>query len=295
MIVSFRHGRRDLPLRHLPPSWLPRGDGPQQGHAIPDLPPSRQRTLGHHGTTRWTPNQRFSPQPLRISIHGISTPRPPLHTRSRCIPDFVLHASQPRQNGRYSRVPSQGGGSGTHNVFSPEYDDPANCAPEEDQYGSQYGQYGAPYDHYGSRGSVGRRSVGSARNIPVSGSPEPPPPPPRNHDQNNSSFNDSKESNEISEAECDRDQLVNRNYGGQYETPVFESGGSLERNESNLSLLWKGARERERRRDLTFRGYVSPSGFPARVLVLSLRSRKYIGMPDESRRRTTRPGFCVSL
>ncbi|XP_026825557.1 Down syndrome cell adhesion molecule-like protein Dscam2 isoform X1 [Ooceraea biroi] len=123
--------------------------------------------------------------------------------------------SMPRQNGRYSRVPSQGGGSGTHNVFSPEYDDPANCAPEEDQYGSQYGsQYGAPYDHYGSRGSVGRRSVGSIRNIPVSGSPEPPPPPPRNHqDQNNSSFNDSKESNEISEAECDRDQLVNRNYG----------------------------------------------------------------------------------
>ncbi|XP_078037888.1 Down syndrome cell adhesion molecule 1 isoform X14 [Augochlora pura] len=117
--------------------------------------------------------------------------------------------SMPRQNGRYSRVPSQGGSSGTHNVFSPEYDDPANCAPEEDQYG----QYGAPYDHYGSRGSVGRRSVGSARNIPVSGSPEPPPPPPRNHDQNNSSFNDSKESNEISEAECDRDQLVNRNYG----------------------------------------------------------------------------------
>ncbi|XP_043494060.1 Down syndrome cell adhesion molecule-like protein Dscam2 isoform X4 [Polistes fuscatus] len=120
--------------------------------------------------------------------------------------------SMPRQNGRYSRVPSQGGGSGTH-VFSPEYDDPANCAPEEDQYGSQYGQYGAPYDHYGSRGSVGRRSVGSARNLPSSGSPEPPPPPPRNHDQNNSSFNDSKESNEISEAECDRDQLVNRNYG----------------------------------------------------------------------------------
>ncbi|KAK0093791.1 hypothetical protein PV326_012637, partial [Microctonus aethiopoides] len=118
--------------------------------------------------------------------------------------------SMPRQNGRYSRVPSQGG----QTVFSPEYDDPANCAPEEDQYGSQYGQYGAPYDHYGSRGSVGRRSVGSTRNLPMSNSPEPPPPPPRNHDQNNSSFNDSKESNEISEAECDRDQLqINRNYG----------------------------------------------------------------------------------
>ncbi|XP_046388214.1 Down syndrome cell adhesion molecule-like protein Dscam2 isoform X11 [Ischnura elegans] len=122
--------------------------------------------------------------------------------------------SMPRAgNGRYSRVPHNGPSS----AFSPEYDDPANCEPEEDQYGgssSQYGQYGAPYDHYGSRGSVSRRSVGSARNLPVSGSPEPPPPPPRNHDPNNSSsFNDSKDSNEISEAECDRDQLVNRNYG----------------------------------------------------------------------------------
>ncbi|XP_071625381.1 Down syndrome cell adhesion molecule 1 isoform X5 [Temnothorax longispinosus] len=145
--------------------------------------------------------------------------------------------SMPRQNGRYSRVPSQGGGSGTHNVFSPEYDDPANCAPEEDQYGSQYGQYGAPYDHYGSRGSVGRRSVGSARNIPLSGSPEPPPPPPRNHqDQNNSSFNDSKESNEISEAECDRDQLVNRNYGvnarGKDGMTTEEMRKLIERNEA---------------------------------------------------------------
>ncbi|KAK2577361.1 hypothetical protein KPH14_003477 [Odynerus spinipes] len=143
--------------------------------------------------------------------------------------------SMPRQNGRYSRVPSQGGGSGTH-VFSPEYDDPANCAPEEDQYGSQYGQYGAPYDHYGSRGSVGRRSVGSARNLPANGSPEPPPPPPRNHDQNNSSFNDSKESNEISEAECDRDQLVNRNYGvnarGKDGMTTEEMRKLIERNEA---------------------------------------------------------------
>ncbi|CAG2060251.1 unnamed protein product [Timema podura] len=65
--------------------------------------------------------------------------------------------SMPRANGRYSRVANQNGPT-----FSPgpEYDDPANCAPEEDQYGSQYGQYGAPYDHYGSRGSVSRRSVG---------------------------------------------------------------------------------------------------------------------------------------
>lgn len=42
---------------------------------------------------------------------------------------------------------------------------------------------------------------------PGNGSPEPPPPPPRNHD-----MNDSKDSNEISEAECDRD--IPR-YGGK--------------------------------------------------------------------------------
>lgn len=48
---------------------------------------------------------------------------------------------------------------------------------------------------------------------PNNGSPEPPPPPPRNHDP---SFNDSKDSNEISEAECDRDQLINsKSYGGK--------------------------------------------------------------------------------
>ena len=58
--------------------------------------------------------------------------------------------------------------------------------------------------------------AGSARNLPVNnGSPEPPPPPPRNNDLNNSnsSANDSKESHEVSEAECDRD--MNRaSYGG---------------------------------------------------------------------------------
>lgn len=106
------------------------------------------------------------------------------HFTKGIITNNMFFKLQPRQNGgRYSRVPSQGGSMGGQtNVFSPEYDDPANCAPEEDQYGSQYGQYGAPYDHYGSRGSVGRRSVGSIRNLPMSNSPEPPPPPPRNHD-----------------------------------------------------------------------------------------------------------------
>lgn len=60
---------------------------------------------------------------------------------------------------------------------------------------------------------------GSARNLPSNNSPEPPLPPPRNHDPNNSSTtaNDSKESNEISEAECDRDMAMNRgSYGGKY-------------------------------------------------------------------------------
>lgn len=50
----------------------------------------------------------------------------------------------------------------------------------------------------------------------MNGSPEPPPPPPRNHDTSNSSFNDSKESNEISEAECDRDHGPRGNYGGKF-------------------------------------------------------------------------------
>ncbi|KAI5709459.1 hypothetical protein M8J75_000409 [Diaphorina citri] len=111
--------------------------------------------------------------------------------------------SMPRNGGRYSRI-------GPNSIYAgPEYDDPANC--QEDPYEP----YGAPYDHYGSRNSVGRRSFGSSRNIPTSNSPEPPPPPPRNHDPNSSgSANDSKESNEISEAECDRDQLVTRNYAG---------------------------------------------------------------------------------
>lgn len=96
---------------------------------------------------------------------------------------------------------------------NPEYDDPANCAPEDDQYGSQYGgPYGTPYDHYDSRGSIGRRSAENIKNTQLSGSPEPPPPPPpRNHETG--SFNDSKESNEISEAECDRDNGPRGNYG----------------------------------------------------------------------------------
>lgn len=48
----------------------------------------------------------------------------------------------------------------------------------------------------------------------MNASPEPPPPPPRNQNQtpngdgNGSSFNDSKDSNEISEAECDQPRAI---------------------------------------------------------------------------------------
>ncbi|XP_031640132.1 Down syndrome cell adhesion molecule-like protein Dscam2 isoform X21 [Contarinia nasturtii] len=143
--------------------------------------------------------------------------------------DDPANCAEEDQYRRYTRVNSQGGslyGGG------PEYDDPANCAPEDDQYGSQYGgNYGAPYDHYGSRGSVGRRSVGSTRNLPMNGSPEPPAPPPRNH------LNDSKESNEISEAECDRDH-PRGNYG-ETKSQQQNSNNKAAAQDSQPTILWQ--------------------------------------------------------
>lgn len=140
--------------------------------------------------------------------------------------DDPANCAEEDQYRRYTRIGSQGGS--LYCGPGPEYDDPANCAPEEDQYGSQYGgNYGTPYDHYGSRGSVGRRSVGS---------PEPPPPPPRNHDTSNSSFNDSKESNEISEAECDRDNGPRGNYGEPAEAPTAKSADALAAEETEKLL-----------------------------------------------------------
>ncbi|XP_055318406.1 cell adhesion molecule Dscam2 isoform X29 [Sitodiplosis mosellana] len=155
--------------------------------------------------------------------------------------DDPANCAEEDQYRRYTRVNSQGGslyGGG------PEYDDPANCAPEDDQYGSQYGgNYGAPYDHYGSRGSVGRRSVGSTRNLPINGSPEPPAPPPRNHDtprgdrDRDQSLNVSNESNEISEAECDRDH-PRGNYG---ETKLQQqnSNNKAAAQDSQPTILWQ--------------------------------------------------------
>lgn len=132
-------------------------------------------------------------------------------------PEYDDPANYAPEEDQYRRC-NPYGQSGADSLYcGPEYDDPANCA-EEDQYGSQYcGPYNsAPYDNYESRGSIGRRSAGSIKNNTLTGSPEPPPPPPpRNHETSNSSFNDSKESNEISEAECDRDNGPRGNYGGK--------------------------------------------------------------------------------
>ncbi|XP_043866999.1 Down syndrome cell adhesion molecule-like protein Dscam2 isoform X29 [Drosophila mojavensis] len=180
------------------------GHTPVPGHAGTMLPPGHPGHVhsrsGSQSMPRANRYQRKNSQGGQSSIY---TPAPEYDDPANC--------AEEDQYRRYTRVNSQGGS--LYSGPGPEYDDPANCAPEEDQYGSQYGgPYGQPYDHYGSRGSMGRRSIGSARN-PGNGSPEPPPPPPRNHDMSNSSFNDSKESNEISEAECDRDHGPRGNYG----------------------------------------------------------------------------------
>ncbi|XP_037024203.1 Down syndrome cell adhesion molecule-like protein Dscam2 isoform X8 [Bradysia coprophila] len=170
------------------------------GHATmgPGGPPGHIHSRS--GSQSMPRQNRYARKNSQGGQSSIYTPAPEYDDPANC--------AEEDQYRRYTRVNSQGGS--LYGGPGPEYDDPANCAPEDDQYGSQYGApYG--YDHYGSRGSVGRRSVGSARNLP-NGSPEPPPPPPRNHDTSNSSFNDSKESNEISEAECDRDH-PRGNYG----------------------------------------------------------------------------------
>nr|AAF71926.1 Dscam [Drosophila melanogaster] len=209
--------------------------GPVPGHAGTMLPPGLPGHVhsrsGSQSMPRANRYQRKNSQGGQSSIY---TPAPEYDDPANC--------AEEDQYRRYTRVNSQGGS--LYSGPGPEYDDPANCAPEEDQYGSQYGgPYGQPYDHYGSRGSMGRRSIGSARN-PGNGSPEPPPPPPRNHDMSNSSFNDSKESNEISEAECDRDHGPRGNYGAVKRSPqpkdqrtTEEMRKLIERNETGPKQL----------------------------------------------------------
>lgn len=244
-VTSFRRWRRNLPIRNFPLARLPGGNGSIKGAQLPNLPEHAKRTTHWNDGTEWA-NASSSSYALScwFSINGNC-----IKTSSR-FPLISKLFLQPRAN-RFARKNSQGGQSSIYSpapeyddpanyapeedqyrrcnpygqsggdslYCGPEYDDPANCA-EEDQYGSQYcGPYNsAPYDHYDSRGSIGRRSVGSIKNqLNGNGSPEPPPPPPpRNHETSNSSFNDSKESNEISEAECDRDNGPRGNYGGDF-------------------------------------------------------------------------------
>ncbi|CAK1540555.1 unnamed protein product [Leptosia nina] len=170
-----------------------------------EMDPSKAIAFPHH-----------HPSHAGTLAHPHQHPHHPAHSRAGS-------QSMPRANSRYARKNSQGGQSAIYST-APEYDDPATCA-EEDQYRARYsrpmyacgpeydepaccqpedeqytGAYGTPYsDHYGSRPSIGTRKCG--------GSPEPPPPPPRNANNDNncsSSFNESKDSNEISEAECDQ-------------------------------------------------------------------------------------------
>uniref|UniRef100_A0A6P4EB18 Down syndrome cell adhesion molecule-like protein Dscam2 isoform X14 n=1 Tax=Drosophila rhopaloa TaxID=1041015 RepID=A0A6P4EB18_DRORH len=204
--------------------------GPVPGHAGTMLPPGHPGHVhsrsGSQSMPRANRYQRKNSQGGQSSIY---TPAPEYDDPANC--------AEEDQYRRYTRVNSQGGS--LYSGPGPEYDDPANCAPEEDQYGSQYGgPYGQPYDHYGSRGSMGRRSIGSARN-PGNGSPEPPPPPPRNHDMSNSSFNDSKESNEISEAECDRDHGPRGNYGETKPAQNNSNSNKQMAQDSQPTILWQ--------------------------------------------------------
>ncbi|XP_017467256.1 PREDICTED: Down syndrome cell adhesion molecule-like protein Dscam2 isoform X41 [Rhagoletis zephyria] len=211
------------------------GHAPGPGHAGTMGPPGHPGHVHSRSGSQSMPRaNRYARKNSQGGQSSIYTPAPEYDDPANC--------AEEDQYRRYTRVNSQGGS--LYSGPGPEYDDPANCAPEEDQYGSQYGgPYGTPYDHYGSRGSMGRRSVGSARN-PGNGSPEPPPPPPRNHDMSNSSFNDSKESNEISEAECDRDHGPRGNYGAVKRSPLQKDQRTteemrklIERNEAGPKQL----------------------------------------------------------
>ncbi|XP_047019447.1 Down syndrome cell adhesion molecule-like protein Dscam2 isoform X33 [Helicoverpa zea] len=198
-----------------------------------EMDPSKALAFPHH-------------HPAHAGTLAHPHPHHPAHSRAGS-------QSMPRANSRYARKNSQGGQSAIYST-APEYDDPATCA-EEDQYRARYsrpmyacgpeydepaccapedeqytGAYGTPYsDHYGSRPSIGTRKCG--------GSPEPPPPPPRNANNDNncsSSFNESKDSNEISEAECDQP----RNYPDQKQPPQSPSKQSTG-GDSQPTILWQ--------------------------------------------------------
>ena len=118
------------------------------------------------------------------------------------------------------------------------YDDPANCDTYNDATSHTYASYTntnpPPPSEFGSPSHmntvINRRSTngpqirGGYANGPLPPYPDPPQPPlppPRTNGNDSinvssSSNNDSNISAEISEAECDREHLVNRNYGGKW-------------------------------------------------------------------------------
>ena len=146
-------------------------------------------------------------------------------------------------------------------TYAPEncYDDPANC----DMYNesNSYASYtntanpALPPPDFGTSPNqntiLARRSVNGQQmrtnngtmNLPLPPYPDPPqpplPPPRTANDSANvssSSNNDSTVSAEISEAECDREHLVNRNYGGKCAHllyPLFVSSNYIPFNSLN--------------------------------------------------------------
>jgi len=133
--------------------------------------------------------------------------------------------------------------NGAPSLYGPEYDDPANCDMENHTYASYSNTNPQlPPDFGGSpshNAAMARRSVGSigpVRNMmTLPPYPEPPmvpvPPPRAGNDSVNissSSNNDSTVSAEISEAECDREHLVNRNYGVGIRNMNSKDGMSME-------------------------------------------------------------------
>ncbi|GBP44657.1 hypothetical protein EVAR_44185_1 [Eumeta japonica] len=166
-----------------------------------EMEPGKALAFGQHGTLA-------HPHP-----HAHHAAHHAAHSRSGS-------QSMPRTNGRYARKNSQGGHSAIYST-APEYDDPATCA-EEDQYRARYSRplygCGPEYDEPACCAPEDEQ-YGAAYGTPYAtrarcASPEPPPPPPRNQTADNncsSSFNESKDSNEISEAECDQP----RNYPGE--------------------------------------------------------------------------------
>jgi len=134
---------------------------------------------------------------------------------------------QPRPMAGTNRLMRPNGQSSS--AFAAEYDDPANCDHYND-VSHNYASYTNTQPHpppphefsTNPNTMMARRSLGPVRNVPLPPYPDPPqpplPPPRTANDSVNmssSSNNDSTVSAEISEAECDREHLVNRNYGGK--------------------------------------------------------------------------------